>query len=195
MSSDDKGKDSIIDNAAIETEERPRNIFNYFKASSSKASSCTQNSKSATEATKRKLQKDVHYCVVCHKTVSRGNQSTLKRHAKSNHKNDLSYDYKKSFFPEMHEKAVTASKEKEDTKAKQIKVTERDSAQEPNELELDESPFQTLSASNFSSTTAFDVETNPGQARNDFSHKSIKFFMQPLKAVPMRKWLDLEALM
>ena len=77
-------KDSIFDNALKETDERPRNGFNHLKKHLQKDAALPLRSKNATEAITRKLLKDVHYCVVYHETVFRGNQSTLKKHVKTN---------------------------------------------------------------------------------------------------------------
>jgi len=59
------------------------------------------------------VQRDVHYCFVCNKTISRGNQASNTRHAESNHKNDRSYDWAKAIVSIDHKDAVAAMKKNE----------------------------------------------------------------------------------
>ena len=77
MSSDN---DNIItDSEEVENEKSgfsssadTSNFFNYFKTASLKISSSAPAGKSSAESNKRRLQQNIHFCVVCYKTVSRG---------------------------------------------------------------------------------------------------------------------------
>ena len=60
------------------------------------------------------MQQDPHFCLVCNKTISRGNQASKERHASSNHKNDPVFNLSKSIVPINHQAAVAAKRKKED---------------------------------------------------------------------------------
>ena len=63
---------------------------------------------------KERVQQDPHFCLVCNKTIFRGNQATKERHAASNHKNDPGFNLSKSIVPINHQAAVAAKRKKED---------------------------------------------------------------------------------
>ncbi len=163
------------DTEAVETEKSSsssstssKNLFSYFPTASVKATPLKVPSSAPTrkcstrptELKKRKLQQEKHYCVVCHKTISRGNPASLMRHANDNHKNDRSYSYRKSIFPEWHKGAVIAKREKEARKAKR---TENNELQERKDLAPVATESNVASASNEESNDIFDGIYNAAQ--------------------------------
>lgn len=94
-------------------------FFQYFK-NASKTLSKTASQGPTLDGTcpplaykKKRPQQDLHICLVCNKTISRGNKASRKRHANSNHKNDRVYDCEKAIVRIDHQAAVAAKRKKE----------------------------------------------------------------------------------
>ena len=67
-------------------------------------------SKIEPAAKKRRVQLDAHFCLVCKKTLSRGNKSSRERHAVSNHRGNSKFDLMADIVPIDHQAAVAARK-------------------------------------------------------------------------------------
>lgn len=98
-----------------------RNFLQYFQAASKKLSDggndpqVPKHVKNVQPGTnKKRVQQDPHFCLVCNKTICRGNQASKERHASSNHKNDPGFNLSKSIVPINHQAAVAAKRKKED---------------------------------------------------------------------------------
>jgi len=62
---------------------------------------------------KRRIQRELHYCLSCFRTLSRGNFSTRLKHANSSiHKNDLNYNHTRQIVSYDHALAVAARKQR-----------------------------------------------------------------------------------
>ena len=119
-----------------------QNFWQYFRNASNKISKPSNAQATAPANKKPRMQRDVHYCLVCNKTISRGNQASKARHAESNHKNDRSYDCAKVIVPIDHQDAVVAMK-KNDLCVKDNKTHE--SEVEVEEMHMEE-PLEEVSA-------------------------------------------------
>ena len=87
-------------------------FYQYFKSTSKTAGgeSTLDSTRQPLAYKKERPQQDLHICLVCNKTISRGNKALRERHANSDHKNDRTYDYKKAIVPIYHQAAITAKK-------------------------------------------------------------------------------------
>ena len=105
-------------------------FYQYFK-NASKALSKTAGQVPTLDSTclplackKKRPQQDLHTCLVCNKTISRGNKASRERHANSNHKNDRSYDYKKAIVPTDHQAAEAAKRKKDNDRTREHTVSD-----------------------------------------------------------------------
>ena len=108
-----------------------RKFLQYFQTASKKLSDggndpqVPKHVKNVQPGTnKKRVQQDPHFCLVCNKTICRGNQASKERHAASNHKNDPGFNLSKSIVPINHQAAVAAKRRKEDNTLCESKDTE-----------------------------------------------------------------------
>ena len=79
----------------------------YFGAVLHKSS---EPNKKVPAAKKRRVQLDAHLCLVCKKTLSRGNKASRERHAISNHRGNSQFNLMADIVPIDHQAAVAARK-------------------------------------------------------------------------------------
>lgn len=117
-------------------------FFQYFRKASTNLTQSTNVHEPASK--KRKLQRDLSYCLTCNKTIAQGNLTSRQWHATSAHKNDPFYAMATAIVHADHQKAIAAMKEIEDEEIETERNRQREERRKIQKTKQEEIEKKTL---------------------------------------------------